>query len=295
MAYGKDRSKLYIGILIGFILLLAAAVIFVLLIQPALYEDECRTRVYEDIEGKLLEYDVMSANICVVKCDETEENGSVKHLSYSLGSSGIIYKKEQAGKYYALTACHVVADARRNTRFLIQPYGTLSYRQTKENGRSLSLEEYYAQFPSANVEYCDESCDLAVISFYSPSKLGVLDIAQSDAQKDTKIAVISNPEGEKFIRTFGCITSDSPVIFSGNDGKSANTTIQHNAYVAPGSSGSGVLSFDSGKAEIVGINIGGGTNFMGKFQYGVMIPSHQISNFLEKMIAEQRGHSKVYR
>lgn len=281
----KDNLRLYVKILIIFIIVLLVVITAVLFIVPEIRDKQCRTRYNSKLNSKM-DSSVLLANICVVKCDETA-NGNVKNLSYSLGASGVIYKKEQSGKYYALTACHVITGAKENTKFLIQPYGTLSYKQTKENGRNLSFEDYYGQFPAAKVEYFDESCDLAVISFYSSNNLGVLDIAQYNAQKGTEIAVISNPEGEKFIRTFGSITSDSPIIFSGDNGQNTNIAVQHNAYIAPGSSGSGVLSFDSGKAEIVGINIGGGTNFMGKFQYGVMIPCHQIRYFLGQMIVEQ--------
>ena len=34
--------------------------------------------------------------------------------------------------------------------------------------------------------------------------------------------------------------------------------------------------------QIVGINIGGGTDFMNRFKYGVMVPCELISEFLEK-------------
>lgn len=277
----NNNSKLYIKILIIFIAVLLVTVIAVLFVVPEIHDRQCRTRYNEELD-RYIDSSVLSANICVVKYEETS-NGNVTNFSYSLGASGVIYEKKQ-DTYYALTAYHVVADAKENTRFLIQPYGTLPYSQSGEGGSHLSLEEYYRQFPSAKVEYCDESCDLAVISFSTSKDLGVLDIAESNAKKDTEIAVISNPEGQRFIRSFGSIISDIPIMFSGNDSQSTNTAIQHDAYVAPGSSGSAVLSFNSGKAEIVGINIGGGTNFMGKFQYGAMIPCHQIKYFLGQMI-----------
>lgn len=274
----KDNSKVYIVILLVFLLAVVFTVVFILFIYPENYDTQCRTRENQELESHI-DLSVLSANVCVVKYDITP-NGNTATLSYSLGASGVIFKKEQ-NKYYALTACHVIADADQNTSFLIQPYDTLPYSKSGQDGNYQSLEEYYSQFPVAKVEYYDESCDLAVLSFYSPKDLGILEIAETNASKDTEIAIISNPEGKKFIRTYGSILSDTPIVFSADDDHSSNLAIKHNAYVAPGSSGSGVLSYMGGKFKIVGINIGGGTNFMDKFQYGVMIPCQQIRRFLD--------------
>lgn len=273
----NNNSKLYIKILVIFIAVLLVTVAAVLFVVPEIHDEQCRTRFNTELDSQI-DSSVLMANICVVRYEETTE-GNTTNFSYSLGASGVIYDKQQ-GTYYALTAYHVVSNPKENTKFLIQPYGTLPYSQSNENGGHLSLEEYYGQFPFAKVEYFDESCDLAVISFRISEELGVLDIAEFNPEKNTEIAVISNPEGKKFVRTYGTITSDSTIMFSGNDDQSTNLAVQHDAYVAPGSSGSAVLCFNNGKAEIVGINIGGGTNFMGKFQYGAMIPCRQISLFL---------------
>ena len=277
MSAVNNNSKLYIKILFIFIAVLLVIITVVLFVLPEVYDKQCRTRFNTELDSRI-DNSVLMANICVVRYEETTL-GSSTQFSYSLGASGVVYEKKQ-DTYYALTAYHVVADPNEKTEFLIQPYGTASYSQSKENGNHLSLEEYYGQFPSAKVEYFDESCDLAVISFRISTELSVLDISELNAGKNTEIAVISNPEGERFVRTYGTVTSGSPIVFSGNDGRSTNLAVQHNAYVAPGSSGSAVLCFDNGKAEIVGINIGGGTNFMGKFKYGVMIPCYQIKVFL---------------
>ena len=55
--------------------------------------------------------------------------------------------------------------------------------------------------------------------------------------------------------------------------------IRHNAYVSPGSSGSAVLDE---KMELVGICIGGGTDFLGRFKYGAMIPVDQINTAIKE-------------
>ena len=91
--------------------------------------------------------------------------------------------------------------------------------------------------------------------------------------------MVSNPEGEKFISTFGIIKSSAPEKYSFNDEQSDNMVLKHNAYEAPGSSGSAVYNE---KMELVGINIGGGRDLFGRFRHGVMIPADQIRTCLDE-------------
>lgn len=277
MAAANNNSKLYIKILIIFIVVLLVTVIAVLFVVPGIYENDCKTRVYEDLD-KSIDPSVLLANICIIRHEETTQGNVTKH-SYSLGASGVIISKKQ-GKYYALTANHVVEekDPSVNSSYYVQLYGTQSYSQTTgQNGGHMSLEEYYSKLPVAKVEYSDEKYDLAIISFYTSMDLNVLPLAKFDASSGDRIAVVSNPDGQRFVRSFGNIVSDQQIVFSAGDGKSDNMAIQHNAYTAPGSSGSAVLSENM---EIVGINIGGATDFMGRYRYSAMIPLRQIKLFL---------------
>ena len=267
-----DNSKLYIRILLIFSAAVIILMTFILFIFPSLYENDCKTRVNNELEAKLAG-DTQSSSICIIR-RQSKITGDTEHLTFSAGASGVVFDK-QAGTYYALTAYHVISDADENTKFLIQPYSVPPYSET-----NLTVAEYYKQFPSAKIEYFNEEYDLAIVSFYSSEKLGTLSVAEANAEKGTEIAVISNPEGERFVHTFGSIISNDMTYFSGSDGAESNFIIKHSAYIAPGSSGSAVLSFENGNAEIVGINIGGGTNFMGKFSYGAMIPCQQIRSFL---------------
>lgn len=198
----------------------------------------------------------------------------MEELTFSAGASGVIFEKN-AGVYYALTAYHVVSDGDENTKFLIQPYTAPSFSEYTD-----TVLEYYKQFPAAKVEYYSEEYDLAVLSFRSAQKLGTVNIAEKNAEKNTEIAVISNSEGKSFVHTFGSILSNDMTCFSGGDGAESGYIIKHSAYIAPGSSGSAVLSFNGKNVEAVGINIGGGTDFMGRFSYGAMIPCQQIKQFL---------------
>lgn len=189
----------------------------------------------------------------------------------------MIFDKKQS-RYYALTAYHVVEDVGSSTSYIVQPYGAAPYSQSGQGGKHLSLEEYYSQFPVAKIEYSDEKNDLAIISFSTVQELGILPIAERDALSSEHIAVISNPDGKRFVHSFGSVVSNDPIAFSAEDGKSTNTAIQHNAYTAHGSSGSAVLNENM---EIVGINIGGGTDFMGRYRYSAMIPCRQVRLFLD--------------
>lgn len=125
----------------------------------------------------------------------------------------------------------------------------------------------------------DEAYDLAVISFKSEKKLKVLPICEDNPKYNEAIMVISNPEGERFFHSYGNICSKDYYIFESNDELPPVSTFKHNAYESYGSSGSVVLNK---KMEIVGINIGGGRDFMNRFKYGVMVPCELISEFLEK-------------
>lgn len=270
-----DKSKLYIKILVVFILVIAAVIAAALFVFPAIYENDCKTRIYEDLD-KRMDSSALSANICIVRQEEAR-HGNVTEYSFSLGASGVIFDKKQ-GIYYALTANHVVEkrDAPVKASFIVQPYGTAPYVKSDSSGHS-SIAEYYDDFPIARVEYSDERSDLAIISFYTPEDLQVLPLAESTALNGSRIAVVSNPDGKRFVRSFGKIMSEDPVVFSAGDDKSDNMAIQHNAYTAPGSSGSAVLNENM---EIVGINIGGATDFMGRYRYSAMIPLRQIKLFL---------------
>ena len=272
MAAVNDNSKLYIRILLIFIAVVLIMVTAALFVIPNLYENDCKTRVYEDLEKRM--DSVLSANICIVRREEAT-HGNVTEYSFSTGASGVIFDKKQ-GIYYALTANHVVENNNTSvkTSFIIQPYGSQPYLQDSNS----SLTEYYSKFTTAKVEYSDEKNDLAVISFYTSEDLEVLPIAEADALNGDRIAVVSNPDGKRFVHSFGKILSGEQIVFSAGDGKSDNMAIQHSAYTAPGSSGSAALNENM---EIVGINIGGATDFMGRYRYSAMIPRRQIKLFLD--------------
>lgn len=273
MALKKD--KLYIGILIVFIVVLVITVFAVLFVSPEVYEEQCKNRVFSDFESTLSGQKI-SANICIVQ-DKVVKDGNTENHSFSLGASGAVIGRND-GRYYAITACHVINDAaaHNNVALYIIPCGSPSYSQEKE--KYSGLIEYYQSFPSAKIEYYDKNFDLAVVSFVSSRTLDILPISKDELSKDLQIAVISNPEGRRFIRSYGTVTSEKTISFSADDQLGNTPVICHNAYIAPGSSGSAAINI---KGEIVGINIGGGTDFLGRYKYSAMVSCRDIREFLK--------------
>jgi S1-C subfamily serine protease len=246
-------------------------------IYPSVYEYRCKTRHYEDFEKKITD-NVLESNIVIIKSEKEKVSENDISLSYGAGASGIIFDKE-GDTYYALTAYHVVKDF-ENADYIIIPYGEPSYSEYRKNSELyVPLEMYYEQFAKATVVFGDEEYDLAVISFESKEPLNALSINQHNPQYHDKIMAISNPEGERFIYSFGTINSKDYHVFETNDGLLSVNTFKHNAYVNHGSSGSVALNEEM---KIVGINIGGGTDFLNRYRFGVMVPCELILEFLEK-------------
>ena len=180
--------------------------------------------------------------------------------------------------YYALTAYHVIDHNEIDHFAVITPEDPTAFEYKKEHPGS-GQEEYYDQLPRVQIVYKAEESDLAVISFQSDKQLSVVPVSDKIAAKGDRIAVISNPEGEKFVSTFGNVRSSKPEKYSFDDDQADNLVLKHSAYEAPGSSGSAVYNEEM---ELIGINIGGGRDIFGRFRHGVMIPVDQIRECLQK-------------
>ena len=268
----NKKTQSILMILLAILVLLAVFI----LIYPSVYEHICKTRHFDEFEEGITT-EVLESNIVIVRRLE-ETNGNVTHVSYSSGASGVIFDSEN-DTYYALTAYHVVMNC-ENTDLFVLPYGSPTYSEySKNNDSYVSYEMYYGQFRNPQLVYFDEECDLAVIKFKSNKKMNVLSICEKNPQYKERIAVISNPMGERFLCTYGTINSKKYYIFNSNDGLLPVNTYKHSAYENYGSSGSAVLNSEM---QIVGINIGGGTDFMQRFKFGAMVPCEMICEFLEK-------------
>ena len=244
---------------------------------PSLLEYRCKIRDFDDFEGKITS-DIMNSNIVIVEHEEKTESEGVVHSTYGVGASGVVFKQDK-DVYYALTAYHVVKNY-SNAEYFIIPYGAPTYSEYREQSEvHVPNEEYYGQFEKATVVFADEKYDLAVISFKSEKPMNILSIEKENPVYKEKLAVISNPMGERFVTTYGIIKSKEYYSFESDDELIATKTFKHNAYIDSGSSGSAVLNKNM---NIIGINIGGGTNVFNKFVYGAMVPSELILEFLDE-------------
>ncbi len=261
----RKHNKL---IIFGSILVIIGC--FLALAYPFYYQHSCETRVYHDLQEPVSK--AMPAAIGIVRVSHEGESSS-----YSAGASGVIISAKD-GEYKALTACHVVADESSEYRvFTVSTESRDQYRdRVYGDDRHVTNDEYYGAMAEAKVIKKDPDCDLALISFESREALGSVDVSEKDPAKGERIAVIGNPSGEKFRVSYGVIKTGKEEKFDPGDGI-VNDVLRHNAYEAPGSSGSAALNEDM---ELAGINIGGGRNAFGCFKYGVMIPASQVREFL---------------
>lgn len=265
---------------------------------PIVNEYMCKTRIHEDMENCLTDT-VLSANVRIL-IRMTEEVGNVSSYHYGEIGSGVIFETDE-NSYYVLTAAHVVdgktefetnitiesdAESILAKEYAIVPYGSPTYNQArKESKDHVPTDEFYEQYPSAEVEYISEYCDIAVLRFSFDEEYGCLNLADADPVKDDRIIVFGKDNDGSVVR-YGRILSGEYANFDAHDGREPDRVLKHNAYEAPGYSGGAVLNEG---LEIVGINIGGGTNAMGKFRYGVMVPR----NLIAQVISDWREYKSL--
>lgn len=131
--------------------------------------------------------------------------------------------------------------------------------------------------------YFNASYDLAILSFESEENLDInlLKIAQTEPQCGEDVFCISSPSFDnRNIITYGKLLSANDTTIKFNDGNISGV-FKHSAYIDEGSSGSIVLNTSN---EIVGINIGGGTDVLGNFKYGIAISLNQLTAFIEEWV-----------
>lgn len=251
------------------VILLSALIIVILLVGiiPSIQDYQSRHRVYEDMQVDSSR--IFDANVNIIEITTENEDTSI-----GAGASGVVIERD-GDVYYVLTAYHVINKTDKSVFRIFTPE-TITYQEAAENydGDHLGLIDYYTSLPEATVEYTKEDSDLAIISFESEEDLPVVPVSETIPEKGARIMVVGNPEGEDFVLTYGKIISFGSELTSFGDSQSENLVMRHNAYEAPGSSGSAVYNDDM---ELVGINIGGGTDVFGRFRCGYMIPSDQIN------------------
>lgn len=242
---------------------------------PSIYQIQCKNRVYSDIQNKISED--MTSNVNVIKV--TEHDGMI---GYGVGASGVVIGKEEQ-TYYALTAYHVIK-TEENTSYLVSTTKdeTINeYRQNHPEVGHVDLSGYYSQFPTAKIIYTCEESDLAIIRFESEQDLTVAHTSGTVPVKGDRIVAVGTDSVNNmhFVTTYGKVKSGKLFTFQTDDGQTGNNVLKHNAYVVGGFSGGAVFNEDM---ELVGITIGGGTDALGRFRYGAMIPCSQIQQCISE-------------
>lgn len=270
----NNKKRLILIILTSYLVFLMLC----LFAYPSINQVICKNRYFKEFDETITE-DVLNSNIVICVHEQTtDEDGSVYH-TWTAGSSGVIidYKDDT---YFALTAYHVVKNNVDSTEFIILPYNSPTYTEFRENSNQhVSLQSYYEQFEKAKVIYAEEKYDLALISFKSSKPLHSLSVSKYNPSYNEKVVSISNPEGERFVKTYGKIKSKKYYTFKSNDDLLPIQTLKHNAYISYGSSGSALLNQ---QMEIVGINVGAKINIFNGFWSAVMVPSEIIQVFLKE-------------
>lgn len=235
-------------------------------ILPIVKENEMKKRVFNEFDDKISELE--RSIIGIIPKNELGE-----YTSYTGIGSGVIFEK-QANRYYAITALHVVDYENstfkaftRNTNFsgeIIQPDYKINFM--------IPDEEYYSSLLDLTVEYKSETTDLAIVSFTSDEELPVLEFETNNLNIGDKIICIGHPEGNRYVTTYGYITSnlkDSSYVTNISKIKIHDKVIEHNAYMNRGNSGGAAINEN---LKLVGINVGGSFTLLKHYKKGYMIP-----------------------
>lgn len=274
----RSKRKHFIVILFALVLMV---LLFLLFLLPGLYEKSCQNRYFPEIDSQLSL--VESSSICIIHATE-EREGSV---AYSAGAGGVIIQKDH-DRYYALTAYHVVKAM--DAKHLVMTALTPSIEEFRRGGNASALA-YYGQLPEAEVVFTQEEYDLAIISFCFSEELSIANRSVCNPQKGDRIAAIGirYEGGERlFSKFFGYVLSKNPELFDPKDKQEPTMVLKMNAYAAPGSSGGPVYNE---KAELIGLVIGGSTDFIGRFRFGAFVPIEMINTSIQSwQMNEDKEH-----
>ena len=97
--------------------------------------------------------------------------------------------------------------------------------------------------------------------------------------ENTKLMLVSNPEGEHFVQTYGKILSSSVREFSTKKNPYSYNVLMHSAFESYGSSGGAAYNQ---KGELVGINIGGSVDIFGNFRKGALVPCEIVNETVNR-------------
>lgn len=248
------------------ILIIFLILIFIYEIIPIIKEKEMKKRVFNEFDDIISELEKSIIGI-IPKSEEGE------YTSYTGIGSGVIFEKHD-NKYYAITALHVIDYENstfkaftRNTEFsgeIIGPNNKINFM--------IPDEKYYASLLDLTIEYKSETTDLAIVSFESDEELPILEFETNKLNIGNKIICIGHPEGNRYVTTYGYITSnlkDSAYVTNISNKKIHDKVVYHNAYMNHGNSGGAAINENK---KLVGINVGGSFTLLKHYRKGYMIP-----------------------
>ena len=273
MSDKMKNKKIIIGIGVFCFLVF---LVFSLYLFPMWHDQECKNRVYSDLQNIAEEAKKSIIGIIPLK----DDYGNVMHNGLA---SGVIFDKKDH-TYYALTAAHVLEE------------DVISYRVftslTSFSGQTVQADDevtfiipdasYYDSLLESKIEYVSDEADLVILSFVSQDELPVLEFEPKELSIGDRIVAIGHPEGNRYKSTYGNVLSDikEVTLVTNSTGKSnTDKVVEHDAYLKYGNSG-GVAIGESGK--VVGINIGGAFTHLGFYLRGYMIPYSVIEYNLKQ-------------
>ena len=215
-------------------------------------------------------------NITIEQTDYTDDEGTHHSYSYTGSFDGVVFQQED-DRYYALTVYHAIDDLSDDMQLVVIGFDDLTYGEYVTEKQFVSALDYYADFPRAVVEYYDPSCDLAVLSFESAKDINVAPFSSAPIEVGEEVYCINSPEGSvrNLLSEGKILATDKDEKF--DDGGNISGVFRHSCYINYGSSGSAVYNNSD---QIIGINVGGNTNVLNQFQYGMAVPVEQINSFL---------------
>lgn len=269
------------SLIIALICALAAGGVLLMtfIVLPVLRENECKTRVFEDLEAELPK--VRSGVIGIIP----KAVGTDGSVTYGGGGSGVIFMHED-GTYYALTAAHVVGSksAEYKTFSVKTPYTTVDDPALKEAGIELVSESFYDSLSDLKVEYVSTDSDAAVVSFKSEEELACPGWAP-DVLEGERIVCLGFPDGRYISESYGTVLDREDKEYKSTDGTvKTDSVVRHDAYINFGSSGGPAFNE---AMSLCGLNIGGEFDRSEHFKAGCMLDTPQLLKCVDEWKASR--------
>lgn len=213
-----------------------------------------------DLTKTTLTEDILKTNVVIEMVERKASVFGTEVSSRVITGSGVIFKETES-KYYALTNNHVV--------YKDEGYDSFTY----------SVYDYKGYKYEATLEANKATYDLAIVSFNKTRELNVIEMAEDDAELNTSITAIGQPNGVTNTITTGSIKKYEKVTLddSQNESNIKFDVIVHTAEIYSGSSGGALLDSNY---KLVGINYAGAENQYGRCIESYAVPINKVKEFI---------------